>query len=90
MKANTLTGRPTQAQFRQWRQGAMADFLGPTRNPTNRRQARCRICDVVLPAGQGIAYIEFMADGYRCRDRYVCHTCEEQTRPPGALRAEPA
>lgn len=80
MKA--FTGqRPTPDEFRRWRAYAMADFSRPGMVGPNKRAAKCRVCGTDLPAGEGVGYVEFLADGYRCCDRYVCHDCATSTTP---------
>lgn len=60
----------------------MADFTTDF-GTTNRRKARCRVCGKTLPRGTAVKFIEFLNDGYRCHDAYVCGSCEKATRPVG-------
>lgn len=81
MKANTITRRPTVEQFRRWRDGGMADFASGIGPAHNTRAAHCRVCGAALAAGVGLSYVEFMSDGYRFSYRYVCVSCEKDSRP---------
>lgn len=76
-----MKGEATIARFRKWRHDAMADFPGVAESPLNMRPAKCRVCRCRLPVASGIAFTEFMEDGYRCSVRYVCEDCETETRP---------
>lgn len=77
-------GRMTVEKFRVLRDKAYADFNGPVPR-TNQRAARCRVCRKALKKGEGIGYFEFMEDGYRGNAKYVCHSCEEKSRPRGGV-----
>jgi len=80
MKSFTISGRPSPYQFRQWRSERYADFDSGL-VVANKRVARCRLCGKQLPKGEGIGYIELMNDGYRMNDKYVCVSCEQETKP---------
>jgi len=65
-------------RFRKLRDLRYADFdSGFTGN--NKSKAHCRVCFVELDRGEGIGYNEFMADGYRFQERYVCAFCQDVT-----------
>ena len=88
MKALTETRRPTIEQFRSWREKSMADFR-PGIVGTNKRRAACRVHGGEVKPGEGVGYVEFMTDGYRASDRYVCRACEIATRPTLLTKSQP-
>jgi hypothetical protein len=56
----------------------VADFTHRADPPRNQRAVGCRICRVLVGAGQAHGFDEYMRDGYRFARRYICGACMRQ------------